>query len=33
MQNYVVPDPCNDCPGENGKAVFLSVLYKSFIII
>jgi hypothetical protein len=34
MQNYVVPDPCNDCPGENGKAVYLSVnLIISSVVI
>ena len=25
MQNYVEPEPCVGCPGENGNAVFLSV--------
>ena len=25
MQNYILPKPCNDCPGENGKAVYLNV--------
>ena len=25
INNYVEPPSCHDCPGENGKAVFLSV--------
>lgn len=25
MSNYVQPEPCKGCPGENGAAVYLSV--------
>ena len=25
MKNYVPPAPCNGCPGEDGKAVYLNV--------
>lgn len=29
MKTYVEPEPCLGCPGENGAAVFLSVIiYK-----
>lgn len=28
--SYIPPDPCKDCPGENGRAVFLSVCIAFF---
>jgi hypothetical protein len=27
MENYVEPEPCGNCPGENGKPVYLNVKY------
>jgi hypothetical protein len=29
MQTYVEPKPCNGCPGENGAAVYLTVIKKT----
>ena len=31
IQNYVPPPPCGDCPGENGKPVYLTVSYNFLI--
>lgn len=34
INNYVEPEPCIGCPGENGKAVYLSVrLIYYFVLI
>ena len=30
MQNYVEPEPCVGCPGENGGPVFLKVLILGY---
>ena len=27
IENYIPPPPCGDCPGENGKPVYLTVGY------
>ena len=25
IENYVEPEPCHNCPGENGRPVYLNV--------
>ena len=31
IHNYQMPEPCRTCPGENGTAVYLSVLHTHMI--
>lgn len=31
-ETYTIPEPCKGCPGENGGAVYLTVIYD-FILV